>query len=176
MAIREVDLFAGPRTATLRVLANRGVNGIDGQVSAALGAAAALRRPTVLWCGDLALLHDVSGLLSGRMHRSDLTIIVSNDDGGGIFEYLPAVRLVSRPVFEELFAVPHGLDLCELARGLGWNAVRVDSAASFTQALARALAGGQHVIEVTIDRAANTAFHASIHQRVREHLQRDRAR
>jgi 2-succinyl-5-enolpyruvyl-6-hydroxy-3-cyclohexene-1-carboxylate synthase len=176
MAIREIDLFAGPRTATLRVLANRGVNGIDGQVSAALGAAAALRRPTVLWCGDLALLHDVSGLLSGRMHGSDLTIIVSNDDGGGIFEYLPAARLVSRPVFEELFAVPHGIDLCELARGLGWDAVRVDSAASFTQALARALAGGRHVIEVAIDRAANTAFHASIHQRVREHLQRDRAR
>ena len=173
MAIREVDLFAGPRAATLRLLANRGVNGIDGQVSAALGAAAALRRPTVLWCGDLALLHDVSGLLAGRMHGTDLTIVVSNDDGGGIFEYLPAVRLVSRTVFEELFAVPHGLDLCELARGLGWEAVRVDSAASFAQALARALAGGRHVIEVTIDRAANTAFHASIHQRVRDQLQRD---
>ena len=176
MAIREIDLFAGARAAPLRVLANRGVNGIDGQVSAALGAAAALRRPTVLWCGDLALLHDVSGLLAGRMHGGDLTIVVSNDDGGGIFEYLPAARLVSRPVFEELFAVPHGLDLCELARGLGWDAVRVDSAASFTQALARALAGGRHVIEVTVDRAANTAFHASIHQSVREQLQRDRAR
>ncbi len=176
MAIREVDLFAGPRAAALRVLANRGVNGIDGQVSAALGAAAALRRPTVLWCGDLALLHDVSGLLAGRMHGGDLTIVVSNDDGGGIFEYLPAARLVSRPVFEDLFAVPHGLDLCELARGLGWEAVRVDSAASFTQALARALAGGRHVIEVTVDRAANTAFHASIHQRVRDQLQRDRPR
>jgi 2-succinyl-5-enolpyruvyl-6-hydroxy-3-cyclohexene-1-carboxylate synthase len=176
MAIREIDLFASPRAAALRVLANRGVNGIDGQVSAALGAAAALRRPTVLWCGDLALLHDVSGLLAGRMHGGDLTIVVSNDDGGGIFEYLPAARLVSRPVFEELFAVPHGLDLCELARGLGWEAVCVNSAASFTQALARALAGGRHVIEVTIDRTANTAFHASIHQRVRDQLQRDRPR
>jgi 2-succinyl-5-enolpyruvyl-6-hydroxy-3-cyclohexene-1-carboxylate synthase len=173
MAIREVDLFAGPRASALRVLANRGVNGIDGQVSAALGAAAALRQPTVLWCGDLALLHDVSGLLAGRMHGGDLTIVVSNDDGGGIFEYLPAARLVSRPVFEDLFAVPHGLDLCELARGLGWAAVRVDSAASFSQALTRAIAGGRHVIEVTIDRAANTAFHASIHQRVRDQLQRD---
>ena len=173
MAIREVDLFAGPRAAALRVLANRGVNGIDGQVSAALGAAAALGQPTVLWCGDLALLHDVSGLLAGRMHGGDLTIVVSNDDGGGIFEYLPAARLVSRPVFEDLFAVPHGLDLCELARGLGWEAVRVDSAASFTQALVRALVGGRHVIEVTIDRAVNTAFHAAIHQRVRDQLQRD---
>jgi 2-succinyl-5-enolpyruvyl-6-hydroxy-3-cyclohexene-1-carboxylate synthase len=173
MAIREIDLFAGPRKPALRVLANRGVNGIDGQVSAALGAAAALRRPTVLWCGDLALLHDVSGLLAGRMQGGDLTIVVSNDDGGGIFEYLPAARLVSRPVFEELFAVPHGLDLHELARGVGWDAIRVDSGASFEQALARALDGGRHVIEVTIDRAVNTAFHAAIHQRVREQLQRD---
>jgi 2-succinyl-5-enolpyruvyl-6-hydroxy-3-cyclohexene-1-carboxylate synthase len=173
MAIREIDLFAGPRKPALRVLANRGVNGIDGQVSAALGAAAALRRPTVLWCGDLALLHDVSGLLAGRMHGGDLTIVVSNDDGGGIFEYLTAARLVSRPVFEELFAVPHGLDLHELARGVGWDAIRVDSGASFEQALARALDGGRHVIEVTIDRAVNTAFHAAIHQRVREQLQRD---
>jgi len=173
MAIRELDLFAGPRKLALRVLANRGVNGIDGQVSAALGAAAALRRPTVLWCGDLALLHDMSGLLAGRMHGGDLTIVVSNDDGGGIFEYLPAARLVSRPVFEELFAVPHGLDLHELARGVGWDAVRVDSAASFEQALARALHGGRHVIEVTMDRAVNTAFHATIHQRVREQLHQD---
>jgi len=173
MAIRELDLFAGPRKLALRVLANRGVNGIDGQVSAALGAAAALRRPTVLWCGDLALLHDVSGLLAGRMHGGDLTIVVSNDDGGGIFEYLPAARLVSRPVFEELFAAPHGLDLHELARGVGWDAIRVDSAASFEQALARALHGGRHVIEVTMDRAVNTAFHATIHQRVREQLQQD---
>jgi 2-succinyl-5-enolpyruvyl-6-hydroxy-3-cyclohexene-1-carboxylate synthase len=176
MAIREVDLFAGPRKAALRVLANRGVNGIDGQVSAALGAAAALRGPTVLWCGDLALLHDVSGLVAGRMQGADLTIVVSNDDGGGIFEYLPAARLVSRPVFEELFAVPHGLDLHELARGLGWDAVRVDSAAAFAQALARAIEGGRHLIEVTVDRAANTAFHASLYERVRDQLQRERLR
>jgi 2-succinyl-5-enolpyruvyl-6-hydroxy-3-cyclohexene-1-carboxylate synthase len=173
MAIREIDMFAQSREATLRVLANRGVNGIDGQVSAALGAAAALRRPTVLWCGDLALLHDLSGLLAGRMQDADLTIVVSNDDGGGIFEYLPAARLLPRPVFEDLFAVPHGIDLHELARGLGWDAVRVDSLAAFAPALARALQGGRHVIEVVMDRAANTAFHASLHQRVRDQLQRE---
>lgn len=176
MAIREVDQFAGPRETALRLLANRGVNGIDGQVSAALGAAAALRRPTVLWCGDLALLHDVSGLLAGRLQGADLTVVVSNDDGGGIFEYLPAARLVPRPVFERLFAVPHGLDLRELARGLGWDAVRVDSADTFAQALARALEGGRHVIEVTVDRTANTAFHTALYQRVREQLQLEKFR
>jgi 2-succinyl-5-enolpyruvyl-6-hydroxy-3-cyclohexene-1-carboxylate synthase len=171
MAIRDVDMFAGPRAGELRLLASRGVNGIDGQVSAALGAAAALRRPTVLWCGDLALLHDVSGLLAGRLRAVDLTIVVSNDDGGGIFEYLPAARLVPRPLFEDLFAVPHGLDLRELARGLGWDAVRADSLGSFMQALSRALRGGRHVIEVTVDRVANTAFHQSIYELVSERLQ-----
>ncbi|HSJ96790.1 MAG TPA: 2-succinyl-5-enolpyruvyl-6-hydroxy-3-cyclohexene-1-carboxylic-acid synthase [Myxococcota bacterium] len=170
MAIRELDAFAGLRPARLRVLANRGVNGIDGQVSAALGAAAALGVPTVLWCGDLALLHDVSGLLAGRLHGADLTIVVSNDDGGGIFEYLPVAGAVPRAVFEEMFAVPHGLDLVDLAAGLGWESSRVESAASFEIALSRALAGGRHVIEVPVDRAANTAFHGRLFAAVRAAL------
>jgi 2-succinyl-5-enolpyruvyl-6-hydroxy-3-cyclohexene-1-carboxylate synthase len=176
MPIREVDAFAWARSAGLQVLANRGVNGIDGQVSAALGAAAGTHRPTVLWCGDLALLHDLSGLLAGRVHDADLTIVVCNDDGGGIFEYLPVAQAVPRSVFEPLFAVPHGLDLSELARGLGWNAVRVTTAAEFTGALSRALRGGRHVIEVPVDRAANTAFHVAVGDAVRSGLRRESPR
>lgn len=173
MAIREIDSFAGPRATALRVLANRGVNGIDGQVSAALGAAAALGRPTVLWCGDLTLLHDVSGLLAGRLHAADLTIVVANDDGGGIFEYLPVARSVPRKVFEPLFAVPHGLDLAGLAAGLGWEGTRVTSAADLASALERGLRGGRHVIEVPVDRAANTAFHGQLVEAVRAALARE---
>jgi 2-succinyl-5-enolpyruvyl-6-hydroxy-3-cyclohexene-1-carboxylate synthase len=173
MAIREVDAFAGPRAADLRVLANRGVNGIDGLVSAALGATAALQVPSVLWCGDLALLHDVSGLVAGSMQHANLTIVVSNDDGGGIFEYLPAARSIERPVFEEMFAVPHGIDLLALARGLGWEATRAESPHAFASALDRSLAGGLHVIEVPIDRAANTAFHAAIHAAVGARLSQE---
>jgi 2-succinyl-5-enolpyruvyl-6-hydroxy-3-cyclohexene-1-carboxylate synthase len=156
------------------MLANRGVNGIDGQVSAALGASAALAAPTVLWCGDLALLHDVSGLLAGRLHDADLTIVVSNDDGGGIFEYLPVAGAVPRAVFEEMFAVPHGLDLGELARGLGWDFVRVESATTLEAALSRAIAGGRHVIEVPVDRAANTAHHGRLFAAVRAALSQGR--
>jgi 2-succinyl-5-enolpyruvyl-6-hydroxy-3-cyclohexene-1-carboxylate synthase len=173
MVIRDVDAFADNRAARLRLLANRGVNGIDGMVSSALGAAAALGRPTVLWCGDLALLHDVSGLLAGTMQEADLTIVVSNDDGGGIFEYLPAARALPRPVFEHMFAVPHGLDLCGLARGLGWQAVRVESEAAFSRELAQALAGGRRVIEVPVDRAANTAFHATVNAAVSARLRQE---
>jgi 2-succinyl-5-enolpyruvyl-6-hydroxy-3-cyclohexene-1-carboxylate synthase len=176
MPIRELDSFTGRRSAELRVLANRGVNGIDGLVSSALGASVALHAPTVLWCGDLALLHDLSGMLAGRLLKTDLTIVVTNDDGGGIFEYLPVANRVPRETFEHLFAAPHGLDLSELARGLGWQAVRVDSAATFTGALDRALHGGRHLIEIPMDRAANTAFHRRLHELVQARLQAEAAR
>jgi 2-succinyl-5-enolpyruvyl-6-hydroxy-3-cyclohexene-1-carboxylate synthase len=166
MAIREVDAFAGPRSAPLRVMANRGVNGIDGLVSSALGAASALGVPTVLWCGDLAMLHDVAGLLAGGMQQANLTIVVGNDDGGGIFEYLPAARSLPRELFERVFSVPHGLDLCGLAQDLGWQAERVDTGATFGAALSRALGGGRHVIEVPVNRAVNTSFHLSLHAAV----------
>jgi 2-succinyl-5-enolpyruvyl-6-hydroxy-3-cyclohexene-1-carboxylate synthase len=127
----------------------------------------------VLWCGDLALLHDVSGLLAGRLHDADLTIVVGNDDGGGIFEYLPVAQAVPRSVFERLFAVPHGLELSALARGFGWNALRVTDSSSFRQALGKALRGGRHVIEVPVDRAANTAFHGAVTEAVRSQLRRE---
>jgi 2-succinyl-5-enolpyruvyl-6-hydroxy-3-cyclohexene-1-carboxylate synthase len=172
MAIREIDTFAGPRAASLRMLANRGLNGIDGLLSSALGAAAAVRGPTVLWCGDLAFLHDLSGLVAGHRLRADLTIVVSNDDGGGIFEYLPIARVVARQRFERIFAVPHGVDLCAVARGFGWDALRVQSADAFAPALSRALAGRRHVIEVPIDRAANTALHEALYAAVRASLRR----
>jgi len=173
MAIRDIDAFAGPRRANLRVLANRGVNGIDGLVSCALGAAAARSGPTVLWCGDLAFLHDVSGLLAGQLQQADLTIVVSNDDGGGIFEYLPVAASIPRPLFEQAFAMPHRADLGQVARGLGWQVALADSAPAFEQALAQALEGGRHVIEVPVDRAANTAFHRAITAAVGSALQRD---
>jgi 2-succinyl-5-enolpyruvyl-6-hydroxy-3-cyclohexene-1-carboxylate synthase len=76
-------------------------------------------------------------------------------------------------VFEEMFAVPHGLDLVGLAHGLGWQAVRVDSASAFEAALSRALAGGRHVIEVPVDRAANTALHGRFFEAVRAALRQE---
>jgi 2-succinyl-5-enolpyruvyl-6-hydroxy-3-cyclohexene-1-carboxylate synthase len=129
----------------------------------------------VLWCGDLALLHDVSGLLAGRLQGTDLTIVVSNDDGGGIFEYLPVAQSVSREVFEPMFAVAHGLDLAALAAGLGWHSQRVGTGAALESALAQALRGGRHLIEVPMDRAANTALHAMLKQAVSARLRREPA-
>ena len=107
MPIRDVDAFAPATRRRLRVLANRGANGIDGIVSSALGVAAASRRPTVLLTGDLALLHDVGGLLTARRAGVPLTVVVVNNDGGGIFSFLPLAKSDgAQPHYEALWGTP----------------------------------------------------------------------
>ncbi|HSO07993.1 MAG TPA: thiamine pyrophosphate-dependent enzyme, partial [Pelomicrobium sp.] len=172
MPIRELDAFAAPRAAPLRVLVNRGVNGIDGLMSCALGAAVGSGKPTVLYCGDLAFLHDLGGLVAGRQLGANLTVIVANDHGGGIFEYLPVARAVPRELFEQVWATPQAADLGALALAAGWNALRAESAQDLATALDAALAGGLHVIEVPIERAANTALHGALAAAVDEALAR----
>ncbi|UCC25070.1 MAG: 2-succinyl-5-enolpyruvyl-6-hydroxy-3-cyclohexene-1-carboxylic-acid synthase, partial [Gemmatimonadales bacterium] len=114
MPIRDVDGFGGVREDGLPVFGNRGASGIDGIVSTAAGVAAGTGRRTVALLGDLAFLHDANGLLALREPGVQLTLVVVNNDGGGIFHMLP-VRSYDPP-FERLFATPHGLDLGHLAR------------------------------------------------------------
>ena len=94
---------------------NRGANGIDGTLSTALGVAHATRRPTVLYTGDLALLHDQNGFLAAKElpAGASLTIVLINNDGSGIFEHLPMAKF--DPPFERYFATPQGVDFAKLA-------------------------------------------------------------
>lgn len=159
MPIRDVDAFGGCLRA--QVLANRGVNGIDGVVASAAGAAAVTGRPTALLAGDLAVLHDLGGLVAARGLGVDLTVVVVNNDGGGIFSFLPISGLT--PQFEALFGTPHGLDFAHVAALAAARLHRPRDPAALAATLGAALGqGGLHLIEVRTDRARNVAEHRAL--------------
>ena len=113
MPVRDVESFTAVGDDGPRVLCNRGANGIDGTVSSAFGAAAVASGPVVLLIGDVALAHDVGGLLAARRLGLAITIVLLDNDGGGIFEFLPIAG--ARDIFEEHVATPHGLDFAHAA-------------------------------------------------------------
>jgi 2-succinyl-5-enolpyruvyl-6-hydroxy-3-cyclohexene-1-carboxylate synthase len=159
--VRDMALVSYPRS-DVRVLSNRGVAGIDGTVSTAVGAALAHGKRTVALLGDLTFLHDAAGLLigTGEPRPLDLTIVVANDDGGGIFELLEQGDPQYAGVFERVFGTPHGMDLAALCAAYRIPHTRVD-----TDELARELAGhadGIRVLEVPTERSGLRELHASI--------------
>lgn len=106
MAIRDVDYFFEARNQNIKVLCNRGANGIDGTISTALGVSTS-NEPTILLIGDLAFNHDINGLLVGKTHNLNLIILLLNNDGGGIFRYLPQSK---EKHFEYLFLTPQSIN------------------------------------------------------------------
>jgi 2-succinyl-5-enolpyruvyl-6-hydroxy-3-cyclohexene-1-carboxylate synthase len=150
--VRDVDRLAVPR-GDVTVLANRGVAGIDGTVSTAVGAALAHQQggggPAVGLLGDLTFLHDLTGLLLGEGEPPpDLTLVVSDNDGGGIFAQLEPGEDRHARDYRRVFGTPHGRDLVQVAQALGWAASRVESAGELAGALA---AGGPRVVVVRTD-------------------------
>jgi 2-succinyl-5-enolpyruvyl-6-hydroxy-3-cyclohexene-1-carboxylate synthase len=172
MPVRDLEWFASPR-AGVTVMANRGANGIDGVVSTAVGVAVSrspgdrtgldATGPTVLLIGDVALLHDTNGLLGAARRDIDLTIVVVDNDGGGIFSFLPQAGALDETRFELLFGTPHGVDLVGLAAAHGIGGRRLDGQDEVAEAVRQSLAlGGVHLLVVPTDRAANVAVHAEI--------------
>jgi 2-succinyl-5-enolpyruvyl-6-hydroxy-3-cyclohexene-1-carboxylate synthase len=148
------------------VLANRGANGIDGIVSSALGVAAAAGRPAVLLTGDLALLHDVGAFVTASRARLSLTVVVVNNDGGGIFSFLPIAQAARPDDFEALFGTPHGVDLAHAAALGGARLHRPESPAALRTAVREGLEGGLHLVEVRVDRASNVDEHRQLFARM----------
>ncbi len=164
MPVRDLEWYvAGGRD--VEVLANRGANGIDGVVSTAVGVAAASDGPTALLIGDIAFLHDSNGLIGAAQRGIDLVVVVVDNDGGGIFSFLPQGSALPEPTFEQLFGTPHGLDLAAVARSLGVAATTLEG--SLPAAIESALAaGGVHVLVARTDRTANRALHAQLNDAV----------
>ncbi|GAA2899808.1 2-succinyl-5-enolpyruvyl-6-hydroxy-3-cyclohexene- 1-carboxylic-acid synthase [Pseudonocardia halophobica] len=163
--IRDVALAAAPRP-DLTVLSNRGVAGIDGVVSTAVGAALAHDGPAVALLGDVTLLHDAGGLLAGpREPRPDLTIVVANDDGGSVFTLLEQGAPEHARSFERVFGTPHGTDLAALCAAYHVGHRRLTDLAQLPGALGRP---GLHVVEVPVDRATRRTGHAALRARIEE--------
>jgi 2-succinyl-5-enolpyruvyl-6-hydroxy-3-cyclohexene-1-carboxylate synthase len=162
MPIRDVERYVPPR-ADVTVLGNRGANGIDGVVSTALGVAVGGGGPTALLVGDLAFLHDSNGLLGVAGRPADLVVVVVDNDGGGIFSFLPQARSLPAARFETLFGTPHGLDLAALAAAYGVRTSVVGPGDDLPAALAHEITrGGVAVVVVRTDRDANVDAHARL--------------
>jgi 2-succinyl-5-enolpyruvyl-6-hydroxy-3-cyclohexene-1-carboxylate synthase len=160
MPIRDLDSFFHNNEKSLRIMANRGANGIDGIVSTALGAAT-VYQPMYLIVGDLTFFHDLNGLLAAKMHRIPLNVIVINNNGGGIFSFLPQAGLPKH--FELLFGTPLDLDFKHAVEMFHGRFERVKS----WDALAASLAGnsgakGLNVYEIATVRDENVNEHRKL--------------
>lgn len=166
MPIRDLEWHGRPRSG-VAVHANRGANGIDGVVSTAVGVALATGAPTACLIGDVALLHDSTALIGVARRGITLTIVVVDNDGGGIFSFLPQATTPGGPAFEELFGTPHGVDLRVLAAAHGLVTIEPTGPAEVADAVRASLAaGGVHLVRVATDRAANVAAHRRLNAAV----------
>lgn len=165
-AVRDLDLAtagrAGDPPVGIKVHANRGLAGIDGMVSTAAGVALGIGRPTHALLGDLTFLHDANGLLIGPGEpRPDLTLVVVNDDGGGIFTTLEPGAPERSAAFERVFGTPTGTDLAALCGAHGVGHTLVDTPAALADEVRR-LPAGLRVVEVRVDRGTHRQAHADL--------------
>jgi 2-succinyl-5-enolpyruvyl-6-hydroxy-3-cyclohexene-1-carboxylate synthase len=162
MPIRDIDRFGKPSSKQLTLIGNRGASGIDGVISTALGAASSTGDQAILLIGDIAYLHDLSGLLALNKFNLKLIIIEINNNGGGIFYRLPISKY--DPPFTAGFRTPHNLDLSHSSDLYGFDFTRVSTIADFNLAYKSAIDKNEScVIEVISDPLSN--------QSIRENLQ-----
>ena len=167
MPVRDLDRFGAPRTGDISVLGNRGVSGIDGIVSSALGAGSVADEPLVLVLGDLAYYHDMNGLLALRRCGVDATIVLIDNDGGGIFHKLPIEQF--EPPFTEQFKTPHGLDFEPTGELYEFSFERAGDRTEFCEALEDSVGrDGTQLLSVEFDSERSHRVRDSLHDEICE--------
>jgi len=161
----------GDRRGDIAVYSNRGANGIDGVTSTAVGVALGSGKPTVLVIGDVAFVHDTNGLLGMGRREVPLCIVVIDNDGGGIFSFLPQGTELDHERFEQLFGTPHAVDLESLARAHGLDFVRTYRHDDIVAALEKWVAFPRPlVVFARSERRRNVVDHTAINAAVAEAL------
>jgi 2-succinyl-5-enolpyruvyl-6-hydroxy-3-cyclohexene-1-carboxylate synthase len=169
MPVRDLDTFFPSGPGPVRFLGNRGASGIDGLVSSALGAAAVSAGPVVLALGDLAFHHDSNGLLAAKLHRLRATVVLLNNDGGGIFSFLPQADYAEH--FEALFGTPTGLEFRHAAEMYGAAFVHAGTWEDFRTGIREGLVtDGVRIVEVRTERGRNVALHKAVWTAVEDAL------
>lgn len=168
MPIRDQEAFLAPSQTEALFLSNRGANGIDGLISSGIGAARASGRPTTIITGDLGFLHDIGALAALRDVDTPVRIVVIDNDGGGIFHFLPQEAALESDEFEALLGTPRGVDVAKAAGLFDLPHRHLESLGE----LPDALAAGTGLIEVKTDRQANVEAHRRLSTRVGEALPR----
>jgi 2-succinyl-5-enolpyruvyl-6-hydroxy-3-cyclohexene-1-carboxylate synthase len=154
MPIRDQEAFLPSTETDALFLCNRGANGIDGLLSSGIGAAHASGRPTTIVTGDLGLLHDLGGLAALRDVSTPVRIVVIDNDGGGIFGFLPQAEALLGAEFEALLGTPRGIEVAKAAELFGLPLADLPGA----------LAAGTGLIEAKTDRTNNAALHRRLNQ------------
>ncbi len=160
MPIRDLDTFFFTNEKNITALANRGANGIDGVVSTAIGVST-VSENTVLAIGDLSFFHDMNGLLAAKLQKQNITILLINNDGGGIFSFLPQAS--EKEYFELLFGTPHGLEFTHAAELYGAKYKKVSTWDEFQQVFTQSFSTqGLKIIEVQTERESNLVKHREL--------------
>lgn len=168
MPIRDQEAFLAASETDALFLSNRGANGIDGLISSGIGAARASGRPTTIVTGDLGFLHDIGGLAAVREVSTPVRMVVIDNDGGGIFGFLPQAEALPEKEFEALLGTPRGVDVAKAADLFSLPHRRLNS----LDELPDALAAGTGLIEVAVDREENVALHRRLTAVVERALER----
>jgi 2-succinyl-5-enolpyruvyl-6-hydroxy-3-cyclohexene-1-carboxylate synthase len=169
MPVRDMDAWLPSTDRAIAVRSSRGANGIDGVVSTALGSAAVADGPVALVVGDITFLHDLNALVAARLHGLSATIVLVNNDGGGIFSFLPQAQPAAAVPgsglpdhYEELFGTPHGIDVGPAVTALGGEhrfVAHADIGAAIRDSVGRP---GLRVLELRTDRARNLHLHREV--------------
>lgn len=169
MPIRDIDTFLRPTEKDIGIFANRGTNGIDGVISTALGFSKGREnRQTYLLIGDLAFLHDANAFIATRYQPCDLTVIVMNNDGGGIFSYLPQSSVEEH--YEDLFGTPTALTFESVAAMYSMDYVKTSTIEEFELAINTQKQKPIQLIEAFTNRAQNVTAHRNLWQTINAEL------